>query len=1027
MLSKCYASLVLCAALLTGGADAQGANWGGFNTIRNIWTAGASIDYIGSGALSYSTTANGPNHINYIVNARGANNVNLNKFAFPGAVTDSRYATPTSVLGFNPIINWNDQITNIANVFSAARLAGNASSRDSLFIFLGSNTGNDVLNTYNTTNQPQLITNLIGTIRTKFDQIYNAGARNFIFLSVLPAELIPLIQSRGATDIAKVADFARNYQTAVVALINELNNNTKYRGQITIFSPDFTQTLRDIKSGALRTGPTAGYLDRSGYCADVGPIGEFVPPNPDYTSPNCQYSARKYLFHDQIHFTSPTHCECFLERSKTQTVLPSHISGPDLSSPEDKTQVASSLADSNRLPRATLVEQENERKIDQIDRRLETVIRLLHDMKVNPSAGTTSSDRSGGVLGTPPTEGMSLFSQDGPPTSTNTPSSHALQADDESSAVVEGESSLAAHSVFATEFLQKVVSTKSLQDSSLDLGETLEALSQIVTALKQQPVAGEMTYPHAKPVQRQRIQGLELPPIQKAVNTIRVAKSQRLSGMAWIYDFLPTRRFPDLCLNVYFSENHSEYDFITVNGGLYSLFTDYAAQISPEDKKEYQEYARMCRTNLETSLSNLPLHLPASADVIVALLFGTFHAVEISKPSLAWTLASKASELCQTLGYHRVECLKNTKDDGKPRVRGMHWHQFLFWNVYYIDKSLSLRLGRASTIPDWHITMPEPSLEDPLEDPLLPYYVLWIHTAKCQGKIYEMLYSPDSMAQPYHVRQTRVHDLVSMLHDVETRTQEANAKWGDRAREMVDGAFVDFCLISDSVLRLSMLTMVYRAAPRAEGSPTTFSPECIKAARAALEKHQETIMFAPFIPFIVLFCQVIETQDQQDLARLHGFILFLQEANTLSDAAHKMHRLFQVLYSVALRFVEFRTSTPQAQQTQASAEMDAYLAALGFPSKGGNGGNQQVQQQQQHQQHQQHQMDFSQNATQASQMAGGTVMSGMGGDTMDEGLMKPGNPMMWMTNAAQLEDFLYSNQAMMDLLQEPNFELAQHP
>lgn len=99
-------------------------------------------------------------------------------------------------------------------------------------------------------------------------------------------------------------------------------------------------------------------------------------------------------------------------------------------------------------------------------------------------------------------------------------------------------------------------------------------------------------------------------------------EGQRLSGMAWIYDFLPTRRFPDLCLNVYFSENHSEYDFITVNGGLYSLFTDYAAQISPEDKKEYQEYARMCRTNLETSLSNLPLHLPASADVIVALLFG---------------------------------------------------------------------------------------------------------------------------------------------------------------------------------------------------------------------------------------------------------------------------------------------------------------------------------------------------------------------------------------------------------------------
>lgn len=102
----------------------------------------------------------------------------------------------------------------------------------------------------------------------------------------------------------------------------------------------------------------------------------------------------------------------------------------------------------------------------------------------------------------------------------------------------------------------------------------------------------------------------------------------------------------------------------------------------------------------------------------------------------------------------------------------MHWHQYLFWNVYYIDKSLSLRLGRASTIPDWHITMPLPSVEGSKDHPILPYLVLWIKTAKCQGQIYEKLYSPDSMTQPYHVRQTRVHELVSSLHDIEMRTQE---------------------------------------------------------------------------------------------------------------------------------------------------------------------------------------------------------------------------------------------------------------
>ncbi|KAF6833789.1 cellulose-binding gdsl lipase acylhydrolase-like protein [Colletotrichum musicola] len=314
MLSKFYTSLALCAALLASAAEAQGANWGGFNTIRNIWTAGASIDYIGSGPLSYSTTANGPNFINYIVNARGANNVNLNKFAYPGAVTDARYATPTTVLGFNPVINWNDQITNIGNAFSAARLARVASSRDSLFIFLGSNTGNDILNTYNTTpNQAQTINNLIGVIRTKFAQLYNAGARNFVFLSVLPVEFIPRIQSRGPAEVARVADFVNNYRNAVAALIRELNDNPTYRGQVTIFAPDFTQELRDIRSGALTTGPTAGYLDRTGFCGDALTIGLIVPPNPDFTSPNCQYSARKYLFHDDIHFTSPAHCEYALD------------------------------------------------------------------------------------------------------------------------------------------------------------------------------------------------------------------------------------------------------------------------------------------------------------------------------------------------------------------------------------------------------------------------------------------------------------------------------------------------------------------------------------------------------------------------------------------------------------------------------------------------------------------------------------------------------------------------------------------
>ena len=50
---------------------------------------------------------------------------------------------------------------------------------------------------------------------------------------------------------------------------------------------------------------------------------------------------------------------------------------------------------------------------------------------------------------------------------------------------------------------------------------------------------------------------------------------------------------------------------------------------------------------------------------------------------------------------------------------------------------------------------------------------------------------------------------------------------------------MDFYAISDDILRLSLLTNIYRAAPRAVNSPTTFSLDCVGVARATLERHQD--------------------------------------------------------------------------------------------------------------------------------------------------------------------------------------------
>lgn len=138
----------------------------------------------------------------------------------------------------------------------------------------------------------------------------------------------------------------------------------------------------------------------------------------------------------------------------------------------------------------------------------------------------------------------------------------------------------------------------------------------------------------------------------------------------------------------------------------------------------------------------------------------SYHAVEISKPSLAWTLSSKAIELCQVLGYHNASSMEgDTPED-------IEYKKVLFWSAYLLDKGFSLRLGRPSKIPDWSITVSEPSTLDPQTEPVFSYFRLWVRFARCHGNIYELLYSPEACSQPAHVMQTRVQSLAAELNQL---------------------------------------------------------------------------------------------------------------------------------------------------------------------------------------------------------------------------------------------------------------------
>ncbi|KAK6219968.1 fungal specific transcription factor [Colletotrichum tabaci] len=650
-----------------------------------------------------------------------------------------------------------------------------------------------------------------------------------------------------------------------------------------------------------------------------------------------------------------------------------------------------------------LITPQYEKKIDLIDRRLDGVVRLLEDLKLHfpvPSATSTSKTPDTSTFAPKP-----LYLQ--PKTvasSISTPASHANSVQT-SDPMVEGESSMTAQSIFAHDFLQKAVGDDS---SVLEMRETLDALHSLVDALKQQPAIHELTYPHARPIARLALGDCEMPPVQSAVNAIREAKG-------WVTNFLHPDHFTDLVLKVYFSPaDFNEAEFIIVNAGLECLYMDLSvnkATAAPL-KEEYAKMGTLCTSNLETALASLPLHLPATMDMIVALLFGAYHAMEVAKPSLAWTLNTASAQLCQTLGYHRIASVRSGNPDDED------YKIFLFWSVYFVDKSLSLRLGRPSTISDYDITVPYPSSASKMHGALMSYFCLWVIVSRIQGKTYELLYSPEALSQSSSVREGRARGLAAELQQVTDRTQETHAQYLESAIKAVGQNTMDFFNVSDEVLRLSLLTIIYRAVPSPPGSSTTFSTECIGAARATLKRHEDcmaimakdgyylfpmymnwTILFAPFVPFIVIFCQVMETSDATDLARLQGFVSSIQDAKEFTEASARLCRLFQVLYNVAFRYVEMRNSSQQTGQAQASQEMDRYLTALGFPSagqssEGGPDGSDQL------------------------------PMGGGGGGGGDEGITSTGsgvvplNQMLWMGNASQLEDWFYSNQQMMGLVED---------
>lgn len=536
-----------------------------------------------------------------------------------------------------------------------------------------------------------------------------------------------------------------------------------------------------------------------------------------------------------------------------------------------------------------LISTQYERKIDEIAEGLEAVKVLLHK-----SLLPIRQESDGNIL---------LHTPDSVTTWPPIPSEY--------NACTSQEPAKWDHSAQVSDFVRIVAEDRaSREDPRSEESDVLASLRRVARALEDSDAARDLSFPETRGAKSQDHQSM--PPAGAAVIVLRWAKEHKTHfRIQAVSRILPLEQFTDICQKVCFAvDEYSQLDFIIANSYLSYIFSEY---ITATSEHGYQDYYRRCRQNAQVALSRLPFLLPATIEAIAVLTFGASYAVESSKATLAWTYISYAANLCQTLGLHRVASVE--PNDGTQETRGG-----LFWIVYLLEKSLSLRLSRPSNFRDADITIPFPSNADNRR---------CAQASRIQGDIYDQLYSPTGLAafatQRAEMAQALASELRGLIDENKTAFQDPPPSEPGIGEDKMRAVYLKMELVK----HFALLTLILRAVPAPPGSPTTITDECAAAAHETLDMHQQCmaavaeskddisiterylnwgILHTPFVPFSVLFTRTVQLCCTADLVYLDRFSESLQPREFATESITHPYRLYNLLCQAAHLYI--RQSAP---------------------------------------------------------------------------------------------------------------------
>lgn len=185
----------------------------------------------------------------------------------------------------------------------------------------------------------------------------------------------------------------------------------------------------------------------------------------------------------------------------------------------------------------------------------------------------------------------------------------------------EGESSLFAHAVFASRFLQNAINNATNTEVAHEMEAAIDGLRNAVNSGKQQSDTIDKLYPRAKAIPPgSSTRNLPLPPIDKVFMCLRMARECQQVATLWLGDYITPTQFNDYFIKIASPGPATEAELIIVHCGLYWLFCECSKAVTNDEvRQDYDAQALICKENLETVLANLRFHQPTNIDVAYAM------------------------------------------------------------------------------------------------------------------------------------------------------------------------------------------------------------------------------------------------------------------------------------------------------------------------------------------------------------------------------------------------------------------------